>query len=202
MYPTCRNKIRKAIKNNVFINYDKNFEKKDFFIKHYYETMKRLGAYNYYYFNHKWFTELIRLLKGKVHLFHAYHEGIIIVSALFIEQYPYIHYFLTGSLFDMRHIAATNLLLYEVALWAKKKGLKYFHLGGGYFPNDNLFHFKTSFSACKKDFFIGRVIHHREYYEYMCKLKFQNEIIQDDMFYFPLYRIPNKMNKDEKIYSI
>ena len=71
----------------------------------------------------------------------------IITSAIFIFHNTYINYFLTGSLYEMRHLAANNLLLYEVALWAKSNGMKYFHLGGGYHGEDSLYRFKESFSS-------------------------------------------------------
>ena len=57
MNPTCRNKIRKAIKNNVRIELDTNFKEIDYFYNYYMNTMKRLEAYDYYYFEINWFTK-------------------------------------------------------------------------------------------------------------------------------------------------
>lgn len=202
MSQSCRNSIRKALKNNITINNDNKFKRLDIFYKYYYDTMKRLEAYDYYYFKYTWFQEMINLLKDKVYLFHAYFENTIIASAIFLIQPPFIHYFLTGALFEKRHLAANNLLLYEVALWAQKRGLKYFHLGGGSSPDDSLFRFKASFSPCKKDFFIGGVVHHQEYYNYMCRMRFQGEKIKEDIIYFPLYRIPEKLRLCQKTCTI
>jgi serine/alanine adding enzyme len=193
MSQTCRNKIRKALRNNIRIEIDEHHKEIDIFINYYYNTMRRLGAYDYYYFELNWFQKMIELLRDKVFLFHAYYENRIIASVIFIAQPPYIHYFLTGALFDMRQLAATNLLLYEVALWARKKGFKYFHLGGGCFPDDSLFRFKASFSSIQRDFFIGGVIHHPEYYESMCEYRLKTASIRDNMLYFPLYRIPESL---------
>jgi lipid II:glycine glycyltransferase (peptidoglycan interpeptide bridge formation enzyme) len=198
MNQTCRNKIRKAIKNNIRIYFDENHKGLDEFNKYYINTMKRLGADFYYYFNQQWFYKMIKLLKNQVLLFHAYLEDKIIASAMFLVNYPYIHYFLTGTLFEARQLATMNLLLHEVAMWAKRKGLKYFHLGGGCFPNDSLFRFKASFSSSRRDFYIGGVVHHREYYEYLCNLRFQGEKIREDMVYYPLYRLPKKHKIFEK----
>jgi len=192
MNQTCRNKVRKAMKNNLYIYFDGNFDYIKIFYNLYIDTMRRLDAYEYYFFKENWFDNLINLLKGKIFLFHAYHNDVIVTSALFIVKAPFIHYFLTGATYEMRHLAATNLLLYEVALWAKKKGLKFFHLGGGYSPDDSLFRFKASFSPWRKDFYIGGVVHHPEYYDYLCNLRFKGKEIQQEMNFFPIYRIPHR----------
>lgn len=202
MSPSCKNKIRKAIKKNVKICYDKYFKQLHFFYKYYIETMKRLEAIDYYFFKYSWFEQMIQILRGQVYLFHAYFDNKIIASALFIEKAPFLHYFLTGALFEKRQLAATNLLLYEVALWAKKRGYKYFHLGGGCFPDDSLFRFKASFSSCRKDFYIGSMIHHQEHYDYMCRMRFDGEKPKDNMNYFPLYRIPEKLKVCKNIHNI
>jgi lipid II:glycine glycyltransferase (peptidoglycan interpeptide bridge formation enzyme) len=201
MNPKCRNKIRKAKKNNVKIEIDSNFNHIDVFIRNYHDTMKRLDAYDYYFFDYSWFYEMINLLRNKVYLFHAYLDNHIIASVLFIEEKPFIHYFLTGALYEKRHLAATNLLLYEVAIWAKKRGLEYFHLGGGCLPDDSLFRFKESFSPYLRDFYIGGTVHHPEYYEYLCQIRFGNSKPNENINYFPLYRIPLKYWHCKKYYS-
>ena len=157
--PSCRNKIRKARKRNIVILKDDNFNNLDCFYNLYIDTMYRLNAHDYYLFSRAWFHLFIDLMQNNTVLFHAYCDQEIINSALFIFNNTYIHYYLSGSLFEMRNLAANNLLLYEVALWAKNRGIKYFHLGGGYQPNDSLSHFKSSFSPYKTQFYIGGVIH-------------------------------------------
>lgn len=190
MQPNCRNKIKKAINNNVTIIQDDDFINIDLFYELYINTMYRLKANKYYFFAKKWFHAFIDLMKKNTALFHAYHDGKIVNSALFIFNNVYIHYFLSGSLFEMRKLAANNLLIYEVALWAKAIGIKYFHLGGGYQPNDSLSYFKSSFSSHTKKFCIGGVIHQSTFYEYLCNLKMKSGPIHQDSNFFPLYRVP------------
>jgi serine/alanine adding enzyme len=190
--PTCRNKIKKAINNNIVILQDSNFTNIDIFYKLYTDTMERLNANRYYYFSNQWFYSIIDLMKYNTVLFHAYHDKEIINSAIFIFNNIYIHYYLSGSLFEKRHLAANNLLLYEVALWAKSKGIKYFNLGGGYQPNDSLSRFKASFSPYQTKFFIGGVVHQSQYYEYLCDLRLQTGEIHQNPQYFPLYRLPQE----------
>lgn len=188
--PSCRNKIRKARKNNIVILIDEKFEDLDVFCKLYTDTMYRLVAHDYYLFSKPWFHLFIDLMQHNTVLFHAYYDNKIINSALFIYNKTYIHYYLSGSLFEARKLAANNLLLYEVALWAKNRGIRYFHLGGGYQPNDSLSHFKSSFSPYKTKFYIGGVIHQPEYYEYLCDIRMQTGEIQQNSKFFPLYRVP------------
>jgi len=192
MNPTCRNKIRKAIKNNVIIKNDYDFNKLETFIHNYFETMERLGAIDYYYFDVQWFYKLIEILQNNVCLFHAWIDDKIVASSIFIEQKPYIHYFLTGATLESRKIGANNLLIYEVALWAKKRGFLFFHLGGGYHPEDTLYKFKSSFSKEKCDFYIGKKVHMQEYYDHLCKIRFEGRTVRNNVIYFPLYRIPDK----------
>lgn len=190
MSSRCRNSIRKAVKNNIKVVNDINFDEIKIFYKLYIDTMNKLGANRYYFFSIEWIYELINLLKGKVVLFNAYYQDNIITSAIFIYHKYYINYFLTGSLYELRHLAANNLLLYEVALWAKKMDIKYFHLGGGYHGEDSLYRFKESFSPHKEQFFVGRSIHNSEDYKYLCNLKLQNGPLMRESKFFPLYRVP------------
>lgn len=186
--PTCRNKIRKAHKNNVSIIEDSSFSNLEIFFNLYTDTMKRLNAHSYYFFSKDWFSELIILLQNNVKLFHACYNGNIINSAFFIFNNKFINYFLSGSLHSERNLAANNILLYEVALWAKKMGIEYFHLGGGYKPNDSLSRFKASFSPLRAKYYIGGVIHQSDYYNYLCDLVKPIVKCGQNLPFFPLYR--------------
>ncbi len=187
----CRNKIRKAIKSNITIVEDEYFNDIDTFYNLYCETMRRLGASDYYYFSKPWFDDMVSLLKDHMVLFHALYQNKIIMSGIFLIGDTIAHYFLSGSIYEMRHLPANNLLLYEAALWAKKRGLKYLHLGGGYQGNDSLFKFKASFSPLRAPFYIGSVIHNSELNQYLnkirCKLESERPVEGD---FFPVYRTP------------
>ncbi len=185
----CRRNIKKALKSNVSIVLDDNLKDIDTFYNIYTITMQRLNAVPYYYFSRNWFYALKELLKDNVVIFHAKHEGKIINSALFIYNAKYIHYFLGGSLSEKNEYRGNNLLFYEATLWAKERGLQLFHLGGGYQPNDSLARFKESFSPYILKYHVGGVIHHRYYYDYLVDLMFKNKQIDNNINYFPLYRL-------------
>ncbi|MDD3579944.1 MAG: peptidoglycan bridge formation glycyltransferase FemA/FemB family protein [Desulfobacca sp.] len=192
MTPTCRNKIRKARKHGINVALDTNCERLTEFYNLYTTTMDRVKAQSYYYFSKSWYSNIVKLLSGKLALFHAFQQAQILASGLFLFSNNYIHYFLSGSLYEMRYLAANNLLLYNVALWAKAKGLKYFYLGGGYQPNDSLFRFKNSFAPLIKPFYIGTVIHDQEYYDYLAQRAPCLEYAANDIYFFPKYRKTSK----------
>jgi hypothetical protein len=193
MSSRCRNAIKKAYKYNIKIVNDINFNEIDIFYTLYIDTMTRLNANKYYFFSKEWFHKFVSSLKDNLVLFHAYYKDTIITSAIFIYYKYCINYFLTGSLYEMRHLAANNLLLYEVSLWAKSMGMKYFHLGGGYHGEDSLYRFKESFSPYKAQYYVGRIIHHSKNYEYLYNLKIKTGMPFGNPNFFPVYRTPEEL---------
>lgn len=187
----CRNKIKKAKKLRVTVAQDERFEFLEEFCKLYTITMQRLRAQEYYLFSIDWFHHALELLKDNLALFHVRYSDQVIMSALFIFTDNYIHYYLSGSDYKMSHTAANNLLLYEVALWAKNRDIKFFNLGGGFQPEDSLFRFKASFSPNRTPFYTGNVIHNHEFYQYLCARRvIAKEQVATDTHFFPSYRSP------------
>jgi len=187
-----RNRINYARSKGVTIVFDYKFAGLDTFYKLYIETMDRLSAKVFYYFPRKWFENMISLLRKNVLLVHAFYQGNIIVSGLFLFNKFYMHYYLQGSAYEMRHLSANHLLVYEMALWAKSRGIKYLHLGGGFEPGDSLFRFKAGFSTMWEPFYLGKVIHDPHSYDHLVSRKWSAEGIKStDRQFFPDYRSPD-----------
>jgi predicted N-acyltransferase len=166
-----RNMIRKAKKLGVSIMQD-NGERINDFIKIYNATMDRNHAKEYYYFEKEYFEYLKTRMRDNVTFFYSYFEEKIIGASIFYYNENYMHYHLSGAIQEYRHMAATNLLLYEAALWATKQGIRYLHLGGGVGVEDSLFGFKKQFN--KKGhlpFYIGRTIFNQNTYNQLLKLR-------------------------------
>ncbi|MGA9822136.1 MAG: GNAT family N-acetyltransferase [Desulfobaccales bacterium] len=191
MTPSCRNKVRKSRNYGVDIVIDQDASHLGTFYSIYCDTMERLGSPNYYYFLLTWFENMLTLLKGHAVLCHALYRNSTIMSAIFLFSKDIINYFLSGSIYEMRNSAANNLMLYEVALWAQKRGIKYFHLGGGYLPNDNLFKFKASFSPLHIPFYTGEAIHDQKLYRELNRRRW-GPLGPKVTNFFPAYRIPVK----------
>lgn len=153
-----RNMVRKAKKLGVTIISD-NGERIDDFIRIYESTMDKNNAGKYYYFERSYYEYLKMEMKNNVIFFYACLGEEIISAAIFFFNDNYMHYHLSGSMLEYRHIPVTNLLIYEAALWGCERGIKFLHLGGGVTAVDSLFGFKKQFNKNGYlPYFIGRNI--------------------------------------------
>ena len=140
-----RNMVRKALKNGVKIFCDSG-EHLEEFMQIYNETMKRNQAENYYYFQRDYFEYLQQEFSNHLTYFYAVYEDRIISAAMFFHNRQFMHYHLSGTLWEYRRLASVNLLLYEAALWGSRRGIQKLHLGGGLEKNDSLYGFKKQFN--------------------------------------------------------
>lgn len=145
MDPKNRNMVRKAKKHNVQVFSDCGGHLGEF-IQIYNETMKRNKAGDYYYFKPEYFTYLQEEFQNHVAYFYAAYEGKIISAAMFLYNGQFMHYHLSGTLWEYRQLASVNLLLYEAALWGSRRGIRKLHLGGGMEKDDSLYGFKKQFN--------------------------------------------------------
>ncbi len=184
-----RNMIRKAIKNNLIFEEDKNQETLDTFQELYYLTMKKNKADEIYYFDSEYFQKLFSI-KGKVKLFNIKLNDEIIASSTILIGDEWIHYHLSANTELGYKYAANNFLLYSIALWGSRNGFKKFHLGGGYGGNESsLFKFKKSMNEKGVlKFCIGKKIYNEEIYNKLIDKRNLTEEERENN-YFPLYRI-------------
>lgn len=193
LFPSCKNQIRKAIKNGVTIEVGSIETDLEEFIKMYKSTMMKNNARKYYYFNEEFFRNTQRYLKDNLTIFKAVYKGETILSSLIMSYKDYAHYHLTGSKKEFLNLGVNNLILYEISLWAMNKGCKYFHLGGGYLGDeDSLFKFKKGFSKSTKghkDFYIGKKINLPKEYEKLVKIcEEEKQLSLSSINFFPAYR--------------
>lgn len=188
MTSKTRNMVRKAIKNNLIFEEDRNQETLKNFQKLYYLTMEKNKADEIYYFDFKYFQNLFNI-KGKGKLFNVKLNNEIIASSTILIGEKWLHYHLSANTELGYKYAANNFLLYNIALWGSKNGFKKFHLGGGYGGNESsLFKFKKSMNEKGiLKFCIGKKIYNKEIYDGLVK---QRNLIEKEKEsnYFPLYR--------------
>lgn len=184
-----RNMVRKAQKNGVTVFHDKG-EHLDEFIRVYEATMNHNGASGYYYFERAYYQYLIENMRNHIEFFYSVHEGKIIGASIFFYNEEYMHYHLSGMYPQYRHLAATNLLLYEASLWASERGIRLLHLGGGIEADDSLFGFKKQFNKNGRlPFYIGRLIFDKEaYHELLCLRKKKDENFDENNGFMIQYR--------------
>lgn len=175
-----RNMIRKAVKLNVTVFHDKG-KYLDEFIKIYEETMRRNSASVYYYFERAYYEYLLEHMQDNLEVFYAVYENKIIGAAFFFYNQEFMHYHLSGVYTEYRYTAAGNLLLFEAANWACKKGIRLLHLGGGVESEDSLFGFKKQFNKNGRlPFYVGRTIYDETGYRKLLAIRKQADCYFDE----------------------
>ena len=182
-----RNVIRKAQKNGVKI-YNGRFPAiYEEFREIYNKTMDKDNADSYYYFGKEFYESVLNDLPHNAQVFYAVYEDTVVSAAIFLTANGRINYHLSGSRQEFSHLAATNLLLYEVALWGHYNGYNTLYLGGGVgSAEDSLFKFKRSFYRPDDlpRFCIGKKIFNQEKYEDLIRMRTD----LPESGFFPKYR--------------
>lgn len=183
-----RNMVRKARKNGVRIyngRYPLVYQQ---FREIYNATMDKDNADQYYYFEPEFYSSILEDLPQNAQVFYAQTaDGSIIAAAIMLTANGRMNYHLSGSLKEYSNMAATNLLLYEAALWGCANGYGTLYLGGGVgSKEDSLFGFKKSFY--KGDFYrfhIGKKIFIPSIYEELVNQRAES----NNKSFFPAYRV-------------
>ncbi len=181
-----RNVIRKANKNDVKIYNGRYPEILEVFREIYNVTMDKDNAEAYYYFEPEFYSSILNDLPQNAQVFYAVKDGTVIAASIILATNGMMNYHLSGSLREYSSFAATNLLLFEAALWGSANGCKTFYLGGGVGSGkDSLYKFKKAFYRLDdvKRFYIGKRIVNREKYDELVRMREQVE-----GNFFPQYR--------------
>jgi len=180
-----RNRIRKAVKNNIVVyhgNYPDIYEK---FRIIYNGTMDRDNAAPYYYFGQEFYKSIMDELAENSQIFWAEKDGRIIAAFIITYANGRMNYFLSGSVEEFNSQAPGNLIMYTAAFWGCENGCQTFLLGGGVGSNDdNLLRFKKTFYKGELNhYYVGKKIVDREKYSYLLSLRQTSE-----SSFFPQYR--------------
>ena len=182
MHGKHRNTVRKALKAGVSVAATRA-PKLEEFVARYERTMERQEAADYYLFPPPYWESLAALGDGLV-LFDAQHQDETVASALCLRGDRWLHYHLGATDDRARDLGASNLLLYEAAMWGQTEGLEELHLGGGAGGRESLYAFKQRFSPeGRREFWMGKVVHDEAAYR---ELSGGGSIDYDG--FFPAYR--------------
>ena len=182
-----RNVIRKAQKNGVKILRDSSLEIYKIFKEIYNKTMDKDNADEYYYFGDEFYQSILKDLSKNAQVFYALYDNKVIASAIMLFANGKINYHLSGSVREYSSLAASNLLLYETALWGCNNNYKTLYLGGGVgSKEDSLFKFKKAFYRGEdlNRFYIGKFIYNKNKYDEFVAMR--NDL--GDTGFFPKYR--------------
>lgn len=165
----------------------------DEFADIYQETMNRVEASQMYFFDSKYFTDLLNLGKN-LHLCIVELEDKVICASLFFECCGIVQAHLGGTRTDYLRYSPFNLLLHYVRLWAKERGNQFLHLGGGIggSKEDRLHTFKSGFSRQRHDFLTLRLVTDEEKYTHLLNQRANvlNKPVEELLHsnFFPAYR--------------
>jgi lipid II:glycine glycyltransferase (peptidoglycan interpeptide bridge formation enzyme) len=182
------NRSRKR-KQRAFL--DKNWEHLPQFIEIYAETMRRVEAKESYLYSRNYFLTLRKALGEHLHLWVVDIDGDAAAASLFTEYKGIVQYHLSGTRTDYLGAQPNKLLLHEVRSWAKERGNRVMHLGGGVGGGqDSLFAFKSGFSKVTCSFYSWRLITNPESYIDLTRRRGIKSGSESPTDFFPEYRRP------------
>jgi lipid II:glycine glycyltransferase (peptidoglycan interpeptide bridge formation enzyme) len=187
----CRYMIRKAMNNQVTIKEDHTGVFLDSFVNIYHHTMVRRHAKEFYYFDKTFFERVVESLKDNFVFFYAEYNEQIIAAELMIYDQGCAYPFLGGGRSEYFQLGINNLLTHQSIIWAKKRGIKRYLLGGSVSPDDGVIAFKKSFAhddTQEVDYYVGKHTFNEEVYKMLINRRnFVSDSIDED--YYPLYRL-------------
>jgi hypothetical protein len=160
----------------------------------YRETMDRVQAKESYYFDREYFARLAEM-PGRVHCGVVESEGRPVAACVFFECDGIVQAHLGGTKSEFLNRSPFHLLLYSAAEWAKSRGNRYLHIGGGVGgANDRLLQFKRGFSRLRFPFSTLRLITDDGKYRELTTRRAQAANVPVEEFssreFFPTYRAP------------
>jgi hypothetical protein len=126
----------------------------------YHENMRRVHANSYYFFSQEYLASMRDRLGRHAHLATAHSAtGDFMGGSLILEYDGLVQQFLLGVRDEYLRAHAAPALFIETRRWARARGNRVQHLGGGRGGiNDSLFHFKRQFSTWTPPFYTWRVV--------------------------------------------
>lgn len=127
-------------------------------------------------------------------LFVARDGGEVVTAAIVLHDETTAYYHFAGSAPRARELCANNLIVFEIARWARARGCRQLHLGGGVSDSaaDSLFRFKSGFSRARTTLYTHGRVHHEPTYRRLVELKLAHERAtgagERTGDYFPRYR--------------
>jgi len=180
-------KIRNLVKRStekVIISKSENIDK---FIELYNRTMDKNSATDFYFFDKKYYVELLN--NRSIELYEVLYNAEIVAMGFFMYGNDIAHYHLSANSDISYKINANYALLNFAFNQAEKLNKAYFLLGGGTtsLEDDSLLKFKKKFSKETKQFYISGKIYNKEIYKKYVRI--WEEQSKEDIKYFLKYRL-------------
>jgi hypothetical protein len=164
------------------------------FMEIYRDTMDRVQARESYYFGRDYFARLAEMPE-RVHCCLVDWQGRTAAACIFFECGGIVQAHLGGTRSEFLSRSPFHLLLYFAAEWARARGNRFLHIGGGVGgANDRLLQFKRGFSPLLFPFWTLRLVTDPPTYRDLTVRRARaadvpvEEVAGDD--FFPAYRAP------------
>lgn len=184
--------IRKALKQGLelrVLDAHEALQQLDVFYRLYRATMDKVGAVPYFYFSPGYVERLFSRFGPRSVLGAVFFEGRMISAALCLREGDTLIYHLGASEEASLHLGTNVFQFHQLSLWARRNGLKTFHLGGGHRGRDSLFQFKHRFNpGGTRGLHNGRKVHVPEVYERLAQSWKRYHAQEFPEPYFPAYR--------------
>jgi hypothetical protein len=187
-YPKVYSKIRQLKHKGYHLKEGDTIEDIRVFLSIYKENMSRLNASNSYMFSEEYLITLLNSKEYDARLYFVNNEmGDPICGTIIIFTNQLIQGHLIATKEEYRSVSPAKLLVDEVTLIGREKGMKYYNLGGGLgYKEDTLYQWKLTFS--------NLTFHHKTW-RYISDESAYNNILdqydidkQSNIDFFPLYR--------------
>ena len=155
----------------------------------YLETMHRNVAAEYYHFDDAYFDRLRAALGPDLHLATVSVGDEIAAAGLFTTSCGIVQLHLAGWKAVPNVPSPTKLMYHRVREWARARGERWFHLGGGRGAmEDSLLHFKSGFSPERRPIQTLRVVMDWERYRRLTDRAGIDDHVESLDGFFPAYR--------------
>ncbi|WP_352336409.1 GNAT family N-acetyltransferase [Psychrobacter sp. 16-MNA-CIBAN-0192] len=187
-----RRGIKKALKMNIVAKVESFTEERiKTFSEIYRETMTKVGATEYYFFDDSYLDQLSANLNERLLLVTAYDDDKAVASSIYTicKESGIMQFYLGGTLNDYRNLQPSKLITHIAREWGQENGYDVLNLGSGLCGRaDSLYKYKKGFSSTELVFKTWRLIVNLEKYN---QLVMDNATLTDvemQSDYFPLYR--------------
>ena len=183
--------VRKLEREGFTVRVDA-WERMADFVRIYEQTMRYRAAGAYYFFERGYYDELRRSLDGNLHLCIVQSpDGDAAAAGLFTRIGGLVQFHLSGTSEDYRRAGPAKMMLVHMRDWARERGARYLHLGGGVgCREDSLAFFKQGFSKLRGRFRTFRMVLEPGAYHSLVQGLPQGAQAAGD--FFPAYRRPRK----------
>jgi hypothetical protein len=157
------------------------------FFEIYSESMRRVGASEYYYFSENYISKIVNTEEYDARIVMVYDGDIVIASTLIMLTNGIMQGHLVGVRAEYMKYSPMRYMIDELTIFGRAAGINYYNLGGGIgFKDDNIFKGKTALTDLTFDYKSWRFIANPCVYRQLLAAKGINE--DTDVDFFPLYR--------------